>query len=92
MEVKRQKPEIKSRNLEKSACRSPHQSAGNCRYPCGQEGAHIQAHIVWEILQATFKMSFSVPQRPHSQDTWTCTILSLWMWKEARDLFLRNRM
>lgn len=43
MEVKRQKPEIKSRNLEKSACRSPHQSAGNCRYPCGQEGAHIQA-------------------------------------------------
>lgn len=43
MEVRSQKPEIKSRNLEKSARRSPHQSAGNCRYLCGQKGAHIQA-------------------------------------------------
>lgn len=43
MEVRSQKPEIKSRNLEKSARRSPHQSAGNCRYLCGQKGAHVQA-------------------------------------------------
>lgn len=43
MKVRSQKPKIKSRNLEKSARSSPHQSAGNCCYLCGQKGAHIQA-------------------------------------------------